>query len=452
MQAKLTSVFGGKKLGVKDTSRVVTPFGGLAVFAEFMNRIGFRQAVEEAMPVRYESPNAIAPSHTFSVFLFSVLAGASRFAHAGLLRADEAMRGMLGVPRMPGDDTIRNLFRRFGMGEVQRFFTPLWTWALARVPPLAGGYTIDLDSTVFERAGEQEGAAKGYSPKRRGRNSHHPLLAVLAERRFILHGWLRSGNCGSARGVTAFLAEALAFLPAHVTLRLLRADSGFFEDGLLAFLEERCLPYIIVARMTARVKHAVCWSIRDDQWRRLDDDYAVAESSVQLLGWKTARRFIVVRERLREDKKTKGRTLLDVPGYTFRVFVTSTNLAPEEVWRTYAGRADIENRISELKSDLDADGFCMHGFYPTEAAFRSILLLFNLLGEFQHAAGIPVPKRPKTLRTEVFLCGAILGRAGHAAVLHMSLAWGGIRKRMCLLENIIRYMEPTSPKLAPTPA
>jgi hypothetical protein len=29
-------------------------------------------------------------------------------------------------------------------------------------------------------------------------------------------------------------------------IRLLRADSGFFEDQLLSFLEQRQLPYIVV--------------------------------------------------------------------------------------------------------------------------------------------------------------------------------------------------------------
>ena len=49
----------------------------------------------------------------------------------------------------------------------------------------------------------------------------------------------------------------------------------------------------------------------------------------------------------------------------------------------------MENRIAELKHDLGADGFCMKQFFATEAAFRTVLLLFNLLAEFQRAAGMP---------------------------------------------------------------
>ena len=40
----------------------------------------------------------------------------------------------------------------------------------------------------------------------------------------------------------------------------------------------------------------------------------------------------------------------------------------------------MEQRIEELKSDLAADDFCLTEFFATEAAFPSILMLFNLLG------------------------------------------------------------------------
>jgi hypothetical protein len=39
-------------------------------------------------------------------------------------------------------------------------------------------------------------------------------------------------------------------------IRLLRADSGFFDDKLLSFLEQRLLPYIVVVRLTPWVKRA----------------------------------------------------------------------------------------------------------------------------------------------------------------------------------------------------
>jgi len=72
------------------------------------------------MPIRWRSPNHIDPTATFTAFLMSVLVGARRFAHASLLRGDRALHALLGLDRFPTDDTIRNLFRKFGMGQVQR--------------------------------------------------------------------------------------------------------------------------------------------------------------------------------------------------------------------------------------------------------------------------------------------------------------------------------------------
>ncbi len=128
---------------------------------------------------------------------------------------------------------------------------------------------------------------------------------------------------------------------------------------------------------------------------------------------------MVVRERVREGRDRVGRKLIDVPRYTFRVFVTSCPHAPEELWRDYNRRADMENRIAKWKHDLGADGVCLKEFFATEAAFRAVLLLFHLLAEFQRAAGLPSDRAPATIRMQV-THGAILGRSGRRLVVHLS--------------------------------
>lgn len=50
-------------------------------------------------------------------------------------------------------------------------------WLLTLVVP-TGGLHLNLDSKVIYREGKQVRARKGYNPKRKGRASHHPLLAV----------------------------------------------------------------------------------------------------------------------------------------------------------------------------------------------------------------------------------------------------------------------------------
>lgn len=445
MQTFVTPLFGKAKVKLTQTPRAVTPFGGLASFVGFLEQIGYARQVQRHLPWQLTSPNAIPLAHTLTAFCIGVIAGARRFAHTEMARADRALHSLLGLDRWPGADTVRGFFHRFGPATIQSFWRPLWLWMLGLVRCPAGGFSLDLDSTVFQRSGHQAGAAKGYNPRRPGRLSHHPLLAVLAEAPLVLHGWLRSGNTGAARGVVAFLAEALALLPAGMWIRCVRADSGFFEEALLAFLEERPLPYLVVARLTQRLKRRATGL---SQWEAVDEHYAVGEFRARLFGWSSERRFLVVRERVREDKAAVGRKLIDVPGYTFRIWVTNRHEPVLELWRDYNGRATVEQRIEELKNDLGADDFCTQNFWATEAAFLAVLLTFNLLSLYQQqTAPARAYRQPATLRTAVFLCGAILGRAGHQTVLHLSACWGGLAKHKPLLEAVLSWKNQTSPKL-----
>jgi hypothetical protein len=71
---------------------------------------------------------------------------------------------MLGIGRFPGADTVRNLFTRFNQRAIETFWRPLWRWLLPLFDMPTAGFSLDLDSTVFQRSGHQQGAAKGYHP------------------------------------------------------------------------------------------------------------------------------------------------------------------------------------------------------------------------------------------------------------------------------------------------
>ena len=113
MHREITSIFAQNKVILRETKQAVTPYGGLSVFVEYLRKISYSAAIHAYMPVCLTSPNAIDPAETFTAFLISVLSGARRFAHAGLLRLDKAMHSLLGIVRFPTDDTMRNLFKRF---------------------------------------------------------------------------------------------------------------------------------------------------------------------------------------------------------------------------------------------------------------------------------------------------------------------------------------------------
>jgi hypothetical protein len=90
-------------------------------------------------------------------------------------------------------------------------------------------------------------------------------------------------------------------------------------------------------------------------------------------------------------------------------------------WRFNHSRAESENRIKELKEDFGADGFCLQSFDGTETAFRLICFLFNLMADFKREVTRDQAHRLSTLRMQVLVIGAILGREGRYTVLRLGL-------------------------------
>lgn len=436
-----------RQADLRETKRAVTPFGGLVVMVELLRKLQAVETVRSLLPFRYQSNNAIDPAHTLLAFWLGVMAGARRFAHLQMLRADTALQGLCGT-RFPGDDAVRNFFRRFGQAQNAAFFPALFRWLLQKHPPQR--CVLDLDSTLFQRFGHQQGAQHGYNPARRSGRTHRPLVAFVSEPVLVLHAWLRAGHAADNRGAVEFLTEAFNNLPAHCALAGVRADGGFFDQKFLEFLEQRTLPYVVVVRRNTTVQQHV-HSVTE--WTPVSAGADTGEFTVQMPAASRPRRFIVVRLRLPDPGE---RRLLDVPGYDYRVFVTNRGESPEWLWHHYDQRAAIEPRFSELKTDLGADDFCMQEFFPTEAAFLSVLFVFNLLSVLQSiGSSRPAAQvRPCTLRQGLFLCGAIAGRSGHRFVLFLSSSWGGLSTRKPLLDKIKNTVFPIAPTLdlAPTTA
>jgi hypothetical protein len=87
-------------------------------------------------------------------------------------------------------------------------------------------------------------------------------------------------------------------------------------------------------------------------------------------------------------------------------------------------------------------------FYGTESAFLAVLFAFNLLSLYQRQITPEKPYRqPATLRSQVFVAGAILGLVGKQITLKLSEAWGGLSKHKPRLDPVLQWQPPTPPKL-----
>jgi hypothetical protein len=203
----------------------------------------------------------------------------------------------------------------------------------------------------------------------------------------VANFWLRPGNAHSANNILQFLESTLHHLGDKV-VGLLRADSGFFDEVIPTALEGKRIPYIIAARLTQPLQRTI---YQATGWWALEGGLELAELRYQAAGSATERRLIVVRQSVKR-KTAPGKTLSlfaedpDIQGWRYGAFATSLDLPMVEVWRTYRGRADCENRIKDLKADSGLDAFNMRDFWATEAALGFAMLAYNLMSLFRQAA------------------------------------------------------------------
>ncbi len=98
----------------------------------------------------------------------TVLTGGRRFAHLERLRGDAVVQAILGVTRMPSAMTLR-VTSATGAQPDRTSVRGARAICVTRVARAALDAVLDLDSTVFERYGRQQGGLKGYNPRKHER-------------------------------------------------------------------------------------------------------------------------------------------------------------------------------------------------------------------------------------------------------------------------------------------
>ncbi len=397
------------------TEKPVTPWGGMRLVHEMLLRMRLREALGSCGLPAPDSNRGYDPVVMIESFLVCVWIGGNRFSHTANVRFDKALRQIFGWKNVAEVSTFTRFFRRFKREEIDEAFGYLGRWFWDQISSRT--LTLDLDTSVITRFGEQEGTAIGYNRQRQGNPSHEPFFAFVADLRMVLHTWLRPGNAGSSKGVCHFFREALALLGDRHKVGLVRADAGFYDGEFLGLLESKDISYIVVGRKTGSLR-AAFEGLK--QWLAIDKEFAVSEFEYQSQTWQKKRRFVVVRQTLKSKKEG---WLLVAPAYAYRVMVTNLSLPPVEVWRLYNARCDSENRIAELKNDFGINGFCLDSFYGTEAALRASTLAYNLMSLFRQAIlQAPTAVRLPTMKFECFALGAWIGRKARKKVLRISLA------------------------------
>lgn len=407
------------------TDKEITPWGGMALLRQMLEKIGFKKVIEGCADLPLPKSNrGYPPSTIIESFLVSIWSGANRFLHTEVTRHDKALGDIFDWKQVPGQDTYKRFFAKFSQSINQRVSDYFYTWMFDNVQ--FDNYTIDFDSTVMTRYGEQQGAKKGYNPQKRGRASHHPIMAFIADVKMVANFWLRSGNASSSEGFVAFLEDTFQKLK-NKTVSLVRLDSGFYSKEIMDYLEQKEKPinYVIAVKFYEPIQRMIAGV---NTWLAVDEGIEISETNYQSQKWDKPRRIVLVRQRIKQRPKAAGRTLKLFKDeeyyrqYRYSAYVTNLTLPAIEVWRLYRGRGDAENRIKELKYDFGFDSFNLKDFFGTEAALTMAMVAYNLMALFrQFILNSKTQQTLSTLRYKTFAIGAYFEKINDKYILKLAL-------------------------------
>lgn len=276
--------------------REITPWGGMALMKRMLDRLGFSNSLARCGLPRPGSNRGYRPEQLVLQFMLSIWCGANRFEHAEVTRHDGVLQRLFGWRRMANFKAIQRLLRRFDQGTNQRILGRLWRDFFSQLH--IDGLTLDLDSTVMTCYGEHAGAVRGYNPSKRGRRSHHPIMAFVADTQMVANVWLRPGNAGSANNACAFLADSFDRLGVK-RVELLRADAGFSHAGFLAALDAEGLNHIVALPVHQPLQRAL---VEQRAWWGIDEPGSegieLTRFEYQASHWSRPRTVVGIRQRI----------------------------------------------------------------------------------------------------------------------------------------------------------
>ena len=350
------------------------------------------------------------------VLLDLAFAGVERLYHYAELEREPLLCTLHRSERLPDLTTLYRDLRRFEdpalAGELDALLAGVVRRGLAGQPRVV----LDIDSMVNTLYGAQEGAALGPNPHKPGRVSYHPLLARDRVSDLIVHQQLRPGDSGSATDIVPFLHRTIDLVREDAPHRpvLARLDAGFEGEQTLSVLERRRVGYVVKLRATAEVA-AVASARGASAWRAVELE-GEGELQVTAFVWQRpswSRPRVVVALRKREMERLQGH-LFDELGWSYSLFVTDRDWAPDEVARFYDKRADVERTVCELRNDLAIDQVPSASFAANAADFALKTLARNLLVLYRDQ-GLKLATRDRVMtlrRRFVWIAGRIVCHAG----------------------------------------
>jgi hypothetical protein len=323
---------------------------------------------------------------------------------------------------------------------------------------------IDVDSThkrVYGRT--KQGAEYG---RFKGIRTLHPLLATICtptSRPVIATVRMRRGKAADSRGAPKFVSEALATAAeAGCTgTRILRADSQFYNTGVIAACRRARAHFSVTTGMNSSIKRAIA-AIPDQAWQQITYPTAVPDPETGELisdaevaeipaytafasrkkSERVTARLIVRRVRDLAKPAAVGEQGELFPVWRYHPFFTDNPAETLQAEREHRHHAVVEQVIADSKASALAH--LPSGQFNANAAWLTLwAMAYNLLrATGTLASAFHTKATTVTLRAHLVQVPARIARSARRITLHLPRNWPWQHAWRHLFDTVHRPPEP----------
>src|SRR5271166_1766807 len=291
---------------------------------------------------------------------------------------------------------------------------------------------LDMDSSVSETYGEQEGTAyNGHF----GCTCYHPLFC-FNQFGDVEGTLLREGNVHSAEDWQAVLEPIVARYHAKNLRRYFRADAAFAQPELYEYLEAEGFEYAIRLPGNDVLQREIEPLLTRPVGRPSNAPLVrYADFSYQAQSWNRSRRVVAKVEWHKNE-------LFPRVGF----IVTNLTRSAKRVVRFYNQRGTAEQWIKEGKNAVKWTRLSCHDFVDNQVRLQLFVLAYNL-GNFLRQAVLPQAVRHwtlTTLREKLIKIGAKVVRHSRKVVFQMAEVAVPRELFQTILERIGRLRSPAA--------
>jgi len=353
---------------------------GLLLVKEFISKMGIDQLISQ----HFHTNDAAAFRHhtddeNLLQVIYQVIAAYFEDDNADELTNDPVFKAALEKEALASQPTMSRFHNRMD-GDTLAQFDNINRELRRRVYScqMPGMVLLDLDSTLLETYGKQEGEGFNFHYQAHG---YHPLVCYDGLTGELLKTQLRKGTDYSCNGVRDFMQPLFdEYLNDYPDISLfLRGDSGFATPELYEQCETNGTSYAIRLKENAALRKLAA-ELTDE----LDEitkvnivDYAVVygEFYYKAGKWDQDRRVVC------KIEKPANQMV-----YMNTFIVTNMDSEPEWLVKFYCNRGTMENFIKEGKNGFDFAAVSSHSEIVNANRFQLRALAYNIFNWFRRLA------------------------------------------------------------------